>query len=121
MAQVHGKAGAAPAYAREMFASSLCILVRSKSWSFADAQFELAHQQVMICRHSGLFARCRAICCDSVATDRTKRDAKMAGGSGLTRGAIFLTQRSIDALSGMLKTFGGETCASCSISVSSKA
>lgn len=45
----------------------------------------------------------------------------MAGGSGLTRGAIFLTQRSIDALSGMLKTFGGETCASCSISVSSKA
>ncbi len=81
-----------------MSASSLCILVRSRSWSFADAQFVLVHQQVMICRHSGLFARCRIICCDSVATDRTKRDTKMAGGSGLTRGAIFLTQRSIDAL-----------------------
>ena len=74
------------------------MLVRGKSWPFAGVQFVLVHQRVMICPHSEPFAQCHAICCDSVATGGTKRDRKMAGGSGLTRGATSLTQRSIEAL-----------------------
>lgn len=74
------------------------MLVRGKSWPFAGVQFVLVHQRVMICPHSEPFAQCRAICCDSVATGGTKRDRKMAGGSGLTRGTTSLTQRSIEAL-----------------------
>src|SRR6476661_1536439 len=75
-AQVHETAAAVGAYGRGMSASSLCMFVRGRSLSVADAQFVLVHQQVMIRRHSDLFARCRAICCDSVATDGTKRDCK---------------------------------------------
>ena len=41
---------------------------------------------------------CREICCDSVATERTKRAWEMAGGSGLTRSSVALTHRSIEAL-----------------------
>ena len=84
-----------------MFASSLCIFVCDGSWSFAVVQFVLEHQRVMICGRSGPFARCRAICCDSVATAlrrQTRRDRKWVSGSGSTREAIALTQRSIDAL-----------------------
>lgn len=56
--------------------ASLCMLVRDRPWSFADAQFVLVHQHVMICGRSGPFACYRAICCDSVATDGTRRDRK---------------------------------------------
>src|ERR1700683_1669065 len=44
------------------------------------------------------FAPGRSICCDSVATARTKEHRKMACGSGQTRKAISLTHRSIEAL-----------------------
>src|SRR5918994_862699 len=53
----------------------------------------------MIRGRSGLFAQCRAICCDSVATKaRMERTEKMASGSGLTRGTVTLTHRAIEAL-----------------------
>ena len=55
----------------------------------------LVHQRVMIFPHSALFAHCRQFCCDGVATEN---GTSMASGSGSTRKAISLTQRSIDAL-----------------------
>ena len=75
-AQVHETAVAVGAYGRGRSASSLCMLVRGKSWSFAGVQFVLVQQRVIIFRHSAVFAQCRAICCDGVATDETKRDRK---------------------------------------------
>ena len=73
--QVHEAAVAVGACGRGRSASSLCMFVRGSLWLFADAHFVLVHQQVMIFCHSGLFADCRKICCDSVATDG-KRDRK---------------------------------------------
>jgi hypothetical protein len=52
--------------------ASPCIFVRGSSLSFAGVHFVLAEQWVIILHRSGLFADCRQICCDSVATDRTK-------------------------------------------------
>jgi hypothetical protein len=71
-----GKAGMACAYGQATSASSLCMLVRDRPWSFADAQFVLVHQRVMICGRSDRFACYRAICCDSVAMvlRRTEQD-----------------------------------------------
>ena len=98
MAQVHETAVAVGAYGRGRSASSLCILVRGKSWSFAGVQFVLVHQRVM---HFSSFGRVRPVprnllrrCCDG----RKKTRQEMACGSGRTCEAIPLTQRSIDAL-----------------------
>jgi|SRR5215467_2696142 len=61
-------------------------------------RFVLTEQWVTILPCSTPSAECREICCDSVATERTKRGWKMACGSGLTRGTVALTHRSIEVL-----------------------
>ena len=78
------------------------MFVCDGSWSFAVVQFVLVHQRVMICGRSGPFApvsrNLLRQCCDGVATDENKTRQEMVSGSGPTREAIALTQRSIDAL-----------------------
>ena len=56
------------------------------------------YKNFIIPPRSGRFAECRQICCDSVATDGTEEGRKNGLCSGLTRGTVSLTHRSIEAL-----------------------